>query len=169
MRRRVLPAVLLCAFALAVVTAACSRSPASSGSFIYRGLVTHVIDGDTVDVRLRSGRLERIRVLGIDTPERGVCFSRQATTRARRLTLARAVVLRGDATQATRDRHGRLLAYVGFEGGRDLGFELIAGGFAKVYVFSRAFERLPAYREAETRARRGSLGLWLACRGRLAA
>jgi micrococcal nuclease len=163
MRQRVLFAGLLCAVALAVAIVASSSVPASSGSFTYRGLVTHVVDGDTVDVRLRNGRLERVRVLGIDTPERGVCFSRRASTRARQLALAQAIVLRGDPTQVARDRHGRLLAYVGLPHGRDLGFQLIAGGFARVYVFGKAFERLSEYRNAEATARRGSLGLWRAC------
>ena len=34
---------------------------------------SRVVDGDTVDVRLTSGRTERIRLIGIDTPERGKC------------------------------------------------------------------------------------------------
>ena len=165
MRRRLLPAVLVCALTLAAAILASSSSPAGAGSFTYRGSVTHVIDGDTVGVRLRSGRLERIRLIGIDTPERGECFFGHATARARQLSLGKAVVLRGDASQATRDRYGRLLAYVWLPGGRDLGLQLISGGFARVYVYRSPFERLPVYRDAELRARRGSLGLWLACGG----
>ena len=161
---RALAVALLCALAVTAAILASSRSPASSDSFTYRGTVTHVVDGDTVDVRLRSGGLERIRLLGINTPERGVCYSARATAHARQLALEKPVVLRGDATQATRDRHGRLLAYVLLPGGRDLGLELVAGGFARVYVYREAFARLPAYRGAETRARLGSLGLWEACR-----
>jgi endonuclease YncB( thermonuclease family) len=161
---RLLAAALLCALAVTAAILASSRSPASAGSFTYRGTVTHVVDGDTVHVRLRNGTTERIRLLGIDTPERGVCYSARATAHVRGRALERSVVLHGDATQATRDRHGRLLAYVTLPGGADLGLELVAGGFARVYVFRAAFERLPAYRAAETRARLGSAGLWGACR-----
>jgi micrococcal nuclease len=39
--------------------------------FRLSGVVTRVVDGDTLDVRLRNGRKDRVRVLGIDTPERG--------------------------------------------------------------------------------------------------
>src|SRR5437867_2372893 len=35
--------------------------------------VTHVVDGDTVDIRTTAGRQARIRLIGIDTPERGEC------------------------------------------------------------------------------------------------
>ena len=91
------------------------RRPAtavSAGAFTYRGTVTHIVDGDTLDVRLTSGKIERIRLIGIDTPERGACYFSQASARARQLAMSKRVVLRGDATQDTRDRYGRLLAYV---------------------------------------------------------
>lgn len=137
---------------------------ATAGAFTFRGTVTHVVDGDTLDVRLTSGKTERIRLIGINTPERGACFSSPATARARQLAMSKRVVLRGDATQDTRDRYGRLLAYVWIPGGRDLGFQLIAGGFAKTYVYRNAFERLAAYRNAEATAKGATAGQWQVCR-----
>jgi micrococcal nuclease len=162
MRRPALPLVCLCALALAGAVGS-AGSAATAGSFTYRGAVTHVVDGDTLDIRLESGKLERIRLIGIDTPERGACFSAQATARARLLALSKTVVLRGDRTQDTRDRYGRLLAYVWLPGGKDLGYRLVADGLARVYVFRNPFERLSAYRNAEASARRGPLGQWRAC------
>jgi endonuclease YncB( thermonuclease family) len=131
---------------------------ASAGSFVKRGVVSHVVDGDTVDVRMANGKVERVRLLGIDTPENGVCFASQATTAASRLATGQPVTLRGDATQDTRDRYGRLLAYVWLPKGRDLGFQLVAGGFAKVYVYDGPFQRLAAYRKAEAGAK--GKGIW---------
>src|SRR6185436_19417441 len=136
------------------VAAGSADSPAATvGAFTYRGTVTHIVDGDTLDVRLTSGKTERIRVIGIDTPERGVCYFSQATARARQLAMSKQVVLRGDATQDTRDRYGRLLAYVWLPGGKDLGYQLVVGGFAKVYVYRDPFQRLSAYRSAEGKAK----------------
>ena len=60
------------------------------------------------------------------------------------------MTLIGDATQRTRDRYRRLLAYVWLPRGKDLGYQLIVGGFGKVYVFSRPFSRLKAYRHGES-------------------
>ena len=134
----------------------------AAGAFTYRGTVTHIVDGDTLDVRLTSGKTERIRLIGIDTPERGVCYFSQATTRARQLAMSKQVVLRGDATQDTRDRYGRLLAYVWLPGGKDLGYQLIAGGFAKVYVYRSPFERLSAYGTLG-RGKSATAGQWKAC------
>ena len=142
-----------------------AASPAAgAGTFTYRGTVTNVVDGDTLDVKLTSGKRERIRLIGIDTPERGACYAGKATERARQLALSKPVVLRGDPSQDTRDRYGRLLAYVWIPGGKDLGYQLLSGGFAKVYVYRDAFQRLPAYRNAEAAAKGASGGQWKACR-----
>lgn len=149
----------------AVVTFADASSAAASGRFTHRGTVVRVVDGDTVDVRLTSGKRERVRLIGIDASERGACYSAQATARARSLALDRKVVLRGDATQETRDRYGRLLAYV-WVSGRDLGYQLVAGGFAKVYVYRDVFQRHSAYARAERRAKASPRGLWKRCAAR---
>ena len=84
--------------------------------------VVRVIDGDTVDVQLLDGRRERIRVIGLDTPEvvdprRPVeCMGREATARAKELLPAgRSVSLEGDPTQDTRDRYGRALRHLQVE------------------------------------------------------
>ncbi len=124
---------------------------AGAGRFDFRGTVTRVVDGDTVDVRLTSGKRERVRLIGIDTPERGECAAAKATAAARRLALGRTVVLRGDATQDTRDRYGRLLAYVWIGGRKDLGLEQLRHGLARVYVYERPFARLALYRSAARR------------------
>lgn len=148
----------------AVLAGAVDQSRASvDGAFTYRGTVTRVVDGDTLDVRLTSGTRERVRLIGIDTPEAGACYAPKASARARQLALSKQVVLKGDATQDTRDRYGRLLAYVWLPGGKDLGYQLLAGGHAKVYVFRKPFRRLSAYRTAEASAKGGPAGLWSAC------
>ncbi len=156
--------LLLALVALTSVAAGRAESSAvAGGAFTYRGTVTHVVDGDTLDVRLTSGKTERIRLIGIDTPERGVCYFSQATARARQLAMSKQVVLRGDSTQDTRDRYGRLLAYVWLPGGKDLGYQLVAGGFAKVYVYRDPFQRLSAYRNAGAAAKSATAGQWKAC------
>lgn len=136
---------------------------ASGGEFTQKAVVTQVLDGDTLDVRLAGGKRERVRLIGIDAAERGACFADQSAARARQLALSQPVVLRGDGTQDTRDRYGRLLAYVWLPGGRDLGYQLVAGGYARVYVYRTPFQRLGAYRTAEGRAKRAGAGAWKAC------
>lgn len=138
--------------------------PAGDGRFTLRGTVSYVIDGDTLHVTLNDGRSERVRLIGVDTPERGRCFAGRATGVADALADDRRVLLKGDATQSTRDVYGRLLAYVWIESRRDLGFQLLARGVAKVYVYDRPFERLRPYRHAERIGRRRPSSLWRGCR-----
>jgi micrococcal nuclease len=157
---------LMSAFAAALLLGSLASDTQArvAGSFRLPGTVVRTVDGDTLDVRLAGGRRDRIRVLGIDAPEvhPSECFHDQATARARSLAEGRRVTLVGDPTQDTRDRYGRLLAYVDLPGG-DLGRQLIAGGFARVYVFDRPFRRLASYRAAQASAQGHRRGLWRAC------
>lgn len=113
-----------------------------------------------------SGRTERVRLLGIDAPELNPreCFGREAAARTRGLALGKRVQLVGDATQDTRDRYSRLLAYVVVTArARDVGRQLIVDGYARAYVYRKAFVRVRSYRAAESAARRNRRGLWGNC------
>ena len=96
-----------------------------------RGRVTHVVDGDTVDV----AGVGRIRVIGIDTPERGECGFESATLAMAALVNGRVVTLVAGATEDA-DRYGRLLRYVDV-GAVDAGLELIEQGWAIARYDSR--------------------------------
>jgi micrococcal nuclease len=131
--------------------------------FVVRGKVTRVVDGDTVRVRVGK-RVEKVRLIGIDAAEVGACYSGEATAEVRRIALNKQVVLRGDRTQARRDRYGRLLAYVNVSTGTDVGLHLVRRGFARVYVFnSRPFARFDQYDAAERQASSSHTGTWSAC------
>ena len=143
-----------------------SSSPSARDAatwFVQRGKVTRVVDGDTVRVQVGK-KIEKVRLIGIDAAEVGACYSSQATAELRRLALNKRVVLRGDRTQARRDRYGRLLAYVNLATGPDVGLHLIRRGFALVYVYnSRPFARFTQYDAAERQASSSRLGAWAAC------
>ncbi|MDX6514092.1 MAG: hypothetical protein QOE36_3596, partial [Gaiellaceae bacterium] len=53
---------------------AVAGSNVAGRAFTLRGNVDRVIDGDTVVVALESGKTTRVRLIGIDTPERGRCY-----------------------------------------------------------------------------------------------
>jgi len=140
--------------------------------------VTRVVDGDTVDVRFENGLTDRIRLLGVDTPERrggtdpaefeGIPdtaagerwlarWGEAATTYATDELDGREVRVAVDSAADRRDRYGRLLAYVVADG--DLfNRRLLQEGYARVY--ESEFSRLEAFRAAERRARERRVGLW---------
>ena len=93
-------------------------------------VVTRVVDGDTVD--LDNG--ETVRVVGIDTPERGQCNYETATRKMRRLVLGKVVTL-GESDE-DQDMYGRLLRYIDVSKA-DAGLEMIRSGLAIARYDSR--------------------------------
>jgi hypothetical protein len=113
--------------------------------------VIRIIDGDTVEVR-RSSTTETVRVIGIDTPERGECGFDAASSALAQLVLDREVVLATGARD-DRDRYGRILRYLDV-GEVDAGLELIEEGLAIARYDSRdgygRHSREDAYVKADT-------------------
>jgi hypothetical protein len=110
--------------------------------------VTHVVDGDTVDVS--SG--ERVRLVGIDTPELGQCGYQEATNLMRQLVAGKAVTLVAIPGRDDHDRYGRLLRYVRV-GRADVGLAEISYGLAVARYDSRdgygSHPMQPAYLAAD--------------------
>jgi hypothetical protein len=87
--------------------------------------VTDVVDGDTLDIS--TG--ERVRIIGIDTPERGDCGFDAATDHLRSLVAGKTVSLVPGARDDI-DRYGRLLRYVDTSDGIDVGLAQIQADMA---------------------------------------
>jgi micrococcal nuclease len=177
LRRGALRAPLFIAAVLVVVAVSrgCDSgggSPEPSGPVSVK--VTHVVDGDTIDVRMPDGDEESVRYIGIDTPETVKpdtpvqCGGPEAHDANERLVGGRTVTLRFDAE--LRDVYGRLLAYVYLpresSGGAPPLFvnaELVRRGLARTLTippndsFAGLFARLAALAGAAGR------GLWGRC------
>lgn len=93
-------------------------------------VVTHVVDGDTID--LDNG--DTVRLVGIDTPERGECGFGPAQSALKRLVLDEEVTLVESDEDA--DKYGRLLRFVEVDG-LDVGLRLIRKGLAIARYDSR--------------------------------
>ena len=130
--------------------------------------VVAVVDGDTIDVTW-AGRRERVRLLGVDTPEtvdphRPIgCYGPEASAFTHRRLLGRAVRLRFDRQR--RDRYGRLLAYVELDG-RRFNDELLTGGYGRLLVIPPNGSHGRAMLDEELAARSAGRGLWGACPAR---
>jgi endonuclease YncB( thermonuclease family) len=145
-----------------------NQTQAQQGPRTYRetGNVVRVTDGDTLRVRLRGGAHVSVRMLGIDTPERGRCGADAATANLRRLApVGSTVHLVSDRTQAAKDRYGRLLRYVQRQGGyADLSFRQAWDGFTRPYAFGgRPVVRHRQYVRAIDHARDHARGAWHGC------
>ena len=127
--------------------------------------VTHIVDGDTIDVRsYRNHKRYRIRLIGIDTPEvygGTECGGPEASRLMKRIAKGR-VAVKTDPSQPMRDRYNRLLAYVSH--GSDLGHQMLSHGRAKVLVVGDRFSKYRSYKKSERKARRKNRGTWGECR-----
>ncbi len=127
--------------------------------------VTHVVDGDTIDADI-DGKTERIRLIGIDTPETVdprkpvQCFGREASNKTKEMLTGKEVRLEPDPTQDDRDKYGRLLRYVFLEDGTNYNKWLIAQGYAHEYTYDIPYKYQTEFKTAESQARNHSLGLW---------
>ena len=120
-------------------------------------LVSAVIDGDTIDVATPGG-VERVRLLGINAPERSECFGQESTARLAALLATGELALERD--RSDRDRYGRLLRYV--DAGGDAGEALIRSGHALAVATEPDTARAERYAAAQQEARAAGRGLWAA-------
>lgn len=98
-------------------------------AFSWQGKVVHITDGDTIVV-LRDKTEVKIRLYGIDTPEKRQPFG----TKAKRFTAKMAGTKRVEVEGMDVDRYGRTVALVYIEGdGECLNEELVRAGYAWVY------------------------------------
>jgi endonuclease YncB( thermonuclease family) len=100
----------------------------SSDSQDAQATVTKVVDGDTVWVKFSNGSEEKVRLVGIDTPEKGQCGFEAAKEQLEQLVLNQEVSL-VVGTPDNRDIHKRLLRYIDIDG-LDTGLELVKQGLA---------------------------------------
>lgn len=126
--------------------------------------VRSIIDGDTIKVR-RHGKTKTVRLIGIDTPERGKCAYSNATNALRRqLTRGELIKMIRDPSQPNRDRYNRLLRYVQ-DGSVDANRRQVRIGWAKVFVVGSGFKRESKYRTSQAAAKRDNKGVWGRCGG----
>jgi micrococcal nuclease len=149
---------------------------AQSGERLSATLVK-VTDGDTLQVRIGSKK-ERVRLIGIDTPEKRINEKAQRDSSRTKQDLKTIVQQGQAATQHVqgllkpnqdlslefdverRDRHGRLLAYVYTPDGRMLNERIIANGFASPMTIPPNVRYAARLRAAFDSARTHQRGLW---------
>ena len=95
---------------------------------IVTGNVTDVLDGDTIKV-LHNTYPERIRLSGIDCPEKGQAYGNRAKQALSSLVIGRDVTLQTHG----QDKYGRTLADVLLRDGMNVNHELVEEGWCWWY------------------------------------
>ena len=119
----------------------------------FAGPVVAVLDGDTIEV-LHDNKAERIRLNGIDCPEKGQAYGK----RARQATSG--LVSRKEVTLQTHglDKYGRTLADVLLPDGTKVNYALVKEGWC--WWYRKYAPGNVILEELEIRARAAAIGLW---------
>lgn len=127
--------------------------------------VNRVVDGDTVVVEM-NGVLEKIRLIGINTPETVdprkpvECFGKEASNKMNDLVAGKIVRLEYDDTQGLRDTYQRLLAYIYLEDGEMVNRKMVSDGYAYEYTYMTPYKYQKEFRDLQTLAKVDKRGLW---------
>ena len=101
--------------------------------YTYLATVDNIVDGDTVDVNIDLGfklyNKQRIRLYGIDTPERGQPLYDEAKARTTELLLGKVLTLKTYKVS----KFGQYLGAFLLDDGRIVNDILVAEGLAKPY------------------------------------
>lgn len=181
--------VLLAVFVMAagcVIESKEMPDPATGPVGNFQTTVVRVVDGDTVRVALPGGNDAPLRIIGIDTPELdpeeneaglfdGIS-DRQFLSRrgedARDYLASIALGQRADVIYdpgaGTRDRYGRILAYLRLGNGSDAGTLILQNGLARVYT-QETFWRKQQYLAIQQEAMLEHTGIWSGIPPQLAA
>lgn len=143
---RLIPAIL---FALAATTA---------DADIITGRAVGIADGDTITVLAPAKTQHKIRLSGIDAPEKGMPWSQQSKKSLSDMVLGREVTVYWHKV----DRYGRTIGKV-LVNGSDVNLAQVKAGMAwhyKQYEKEQPAEERTLYAEAENAARMLKKGLW---------
>ena len=122
------------------------------------GKTVRVTDGDTIVILSEGNVQHKVRLQGIDAPERGQAYGTKSTQHLSGLVAGRFAVVEYDK----RDRYGRIVGKV-LVGGEDACLEQVSAGLAwhyKKYQNEQTETDRILYAEAEEKAREAKVGLW---------
>ena len=149
--------IILISLLILVVSSGCSIYPIVKDIFkepeFERSLVTKVIDGDTIE--LEDGR--RVRYLGINTPELGEFYGKEATNKNQELVEGKIVELQKGNRDT--DEYGRFLRYVYIDG-IFVNAELVSQGYAEAYIFDANERYSQVLVQLEQYAKLKRRGMW---------
>lgn len=138
--------ILLLVICLCVIATPCHAWPAR---------VVAVIDGDTIDVEpVWGGKQIRVRLYGIDSPERKQPFGETARGVVFNAILYRDVSIE----EKNRDRYGRIVATVRLDNAESLQSLLLKSGLA--WVWPRYCRDCQGWEELQKKAQESRLGVW---------
>lgn len=132
---------------------AIALSAAHASAYELVGKVIHVTDGDTVTLLDDAKEQYKIRLYGIDAPERKQPYGAKATDLLAGMVKGKTI----RAVCANADRYGRNVCTL-YDGMTDVNAEMVRQGGA--WVYRKYYGKTGAYYALEDEARKAGRGLW---------
>ena len=125
---------------------------------VLNGTVVGISDGDTITVLDKLSKQYKVRLMGIDAPEKSQAFGNEA-----KQTLSNYIYNKEVRVEYKKlDKYKRIIGKVTLDG-QDICLQMIVDGMAwhyKAYEKDQTKTDKELYREAEVKAREVNLGLW---------
>ena len=131
----------------------------------FTAKVLRVVDGDTVHVEDEAGKKFKVRLTGIDAPEKNQPYGLASTSKLTKMLINKWVLLKSKPNHGNLysiDRYNRVLAKVILDD-RDINLAQVSSGYAwhfKRYQKQQSSFDRDSYSEAELNAKKNELGLW---------
>ena len=123
----------------------------------FNATVINIVDGDTIDVEKETGNIHRIRLLGVDTPERNELWRNEATQFTKSVLYNNDVIVVFDGQTREKCKFGRYLAYI-YINDANFNAQLLKNGYAKIRDCD--FKLKNDFLAYERIARDKEIGLW---------
>jgi len=154
---------------IATVTAPAATAP-DQAALEPNATLERVVDGDTIIAQI-NGQRERVRLLGIDTPESVAqtrpdqCFGAEASLYLQSL-LPEGTAITLIRDEEARDQYDRLLAYVVRSHDQlFINLDLLEKGYAGILIYPPNDHYADLFTDAEHTAASNDVGLWGVCGG----
>ena len=144
--------LLILIVAIAINIAGCKNAVVNEPVAAVVGKVVKVVDGDTLHVYSNKGTY-KIRLSGIDAPERGQAYGKRAKENLEFLVAGKQVI----AIVESKDRYGRYVASVKVQS-KDVCAEMLSAGYAWHY---KQYDNNKYYDELQREAKKAKRGLWI--------
>lgn len=122
-------------------------------SQVLTGRVVKIADGDTFTLLVNGNEQVKIRLDGIDAPEKGQAYGNKAKEYLSGMIWGEPVTV----NVKSKDRYGRSIGKVSTPTISDVNLEMIRAGYAWLY---RDYNNDKTYTAAENQARKNMRGLW---------
>lgn len=126
--------------------------------------VVSVVDGDTFKI-IYNQKEEKVRLIGVDTPEsvhadksKNTKYGKIASEYVKELLKSQNVKLEFDVS--SKDKYGRLLAYVYLENGEMLNEKLLKEGYAQMATYPPNVKYVENFKKMQKQARENKVGFW---------